>query len=47
MGHRNETGIIPRFCEDLFQRIENSDDESVSKSNELNLLCILLKKVSS
>ena len=34
MGHGNEIGIIPRFCEELFSRAEVAKDlNKVSRSN--------------
>lgn len=30
MGRGTDVGIIPRFCEDLFKRIDKNDDSSVS-----------------
>ena len=33
MGHGEEDGIIPRFSEELFSRIENVEDKTVSNRN--------------
>lgn len=30
MGHNEEPGIVPRFCEELFGRVTNTADDMVT-----------------
>ncbi|CAB3986740.1 kinesin KIF13B, partial [Paramuricea clavata] len=45
MGSSTQTGIIPRLCDDMFERISNNEDENISFKVEVSYIEIYNEKV--
>ncbi|ESO00704.1 hypothetical protein HELRODRAFT_192579 [Helobdella robusta] len=45
MGHGNDVGIVPRFCGELFQRIQNNSDDNVIYNVEISFFEIYNEKI--